>query len=114
MALFTSILAFAGSATNALATAAAPNARRDFSTSGSGALDGLRAAAEATTNKKRIGAAVRTQARGCLRTDVVLVMRQGAETFQSSSRVVRREEMLRAANRTAICRIGFKSGASGM
>ena len=65
MALFTSILAFAGSATNALATAAAPNARRDFSTSGSGALDGLRAAAEATTNKQRIGAAVRTQARGC-------------------------------------------------
>ena len=58
MALFTSILAFAGSATNALATAAAPNARRDFSTSGSGALDGLRAAAEATkTNKQRIDAA---------------------------------------------------------
>ena len=54
MALFTSILAFAGSATNALATAAAPNARRDFSTSGSGALDGLRAAAEATINKQRM------------------------------------------------------------
>ena len=54
MALFTSILAFAGSVTNALATAAAPNARRDFSTSGCGALDGLRAAAEATTNKQRI------------------------------------------------------------
>ena len=54
MALFTSILAFAGSATNAPATAAAPNARRDFSTSGSGALDGLRAAAEATSNKQRI------------------------------------------------------------
>ena len=52
MALFTSILAFAGSATNALATAAAPNARRDFSTSGSGALDGLRAAAEATRTNK--------------------------------------------------------------
>jgi len=75
MALFTSILAFAGSATNALAAAAAPNAapnaRRDFSTSGSGALDGLRAAAEATTNKKRIGAAVRTQARGCPCTQIV-------------------------------------------
>ena len=54
MALFTSILAFAGSVTNALATAAAPKARRDFCTSGSGALDGLRAAAEATTNKQRI------------------------------------------------------------
>ena len=54
MALFTSILAFAGSATNALATAAAPNARRDFSTSGSGALDGLRAAAEAAMTRKRI------------------------------------------------------------
>ncbi len=56
MALFTSILAFAGSATNALAAAAAPNAapnaRRDFSTSGSGALDGLRAAAEATRTNK--------------------------------------------------------------
>ena len=56
MALFTSILAFAGSATNALAAAAAPNARRDFSASGSGALDGRRAAAEATTNKQRIDA----------------------------------------------------------
>ena len=57
MALFTSILAFAGSATNGPATAAAPNARRDFSTSGSGALDGLRAAAEATrTDKQRIDA----------------------------------------------------------
>ena len=59
MALFTSILAFAGNATNALATAAAPNARRDFSTSGSGALDGLRAAAEVIRlNKRRIEAAV--------------------------------------------------------
>jgi phage repressor protein C with HTH and peptisase S24 domain len=60
--LFTSILAFAGSATNAPAAAAAPNARRDFSTSGSGALDGLRAAAEATrTKKQRIDAAVRRE-----------------------------------------------------
>ena len=53
MALFTSILAFAGSVTNALATAAAPKARRDFCTSGSGALDGLRAAAEATRTNKQ-------------------------------------------------------------
>lgn len=61
-ALFTSILAFAGSATNAPAAAAAPNARRDFSTSGSGALDGLRAAAEATrTKKQRIDACVRRE-----------------------------------------------------
>ena len=92
MALFTSILAFAGNATNALATAAAPNARRDFSTSGSGALDGLRAAAEATTNKQRIGAVVRTQARGCPCTQIVApaVMCQGAETFESSPCGVRR------------------------
>ena len=47
---------------NAPAAAAAPNARRDFSTSGSGALDGLRAAAEATrTKKQRIDACVRRE-----------------------------------------------------
>ena len=66
MALFTSILAFAGNAMTL--AAAAPNARRDFSTSGSGALDGLRAAAEATrTKKQRIDArlcGVRTSCKG--------------------------------------------------
>ena len=58
MALFTSILAFAGNATTALATAAAPNARRETDDASRFATSGARAAAEARTNKQRIDAAV--------------------------------------------------------
>ena len=60
MALFTSILAFAGSATNALAAAAAPNARRETDDASRFATSGARAAAEAATRtKQRIDAASR-------------------------------------------------------
>ena len=65
MALFTSILAFAGSATNALATAAAPNARRETDEASRFATSGARAAAEATTNKKRIDAMVNRPPGSC-------------------------------------------------
>ena len=56
MALFTSILAFAGSAMTL--AAAAPNARRETDEASRFATSGARAAAEATTNKKRIDAMV--------------------------------------------------------
>ena len=59
MALFTSILAFAGSVTNALATAA-PNARRETDEASRFVTSGARAAAEAVTRtKQRIDAASR-------------------------------------------------------
>ena len=51
MALFTSILAFAGSAMT-LAAAAAPNARRETDDASRFATSGARAAAEASRNNK--------------------------------------------------------------
>ena len=63
MALFTSILAFAG---NAMTLAAAtPNTRRETDEASRFATSGARAAAEATTNKKRIDAMVNRPPGSC-------------------------------------------------